>query len=75
MWDLQTDILTRHRAALDLGQAAVARSKAIRQELAALDVRRATLLGVAAQPAAAPVAPYRVAAGLGPRPSARGVSR
>jgi hypothetical protein len=89
MWTLALPMpkaaLARHRDALDLGQAAFARSKVLRQELAALDAqaralaartpRTPTLVGVAAQSAQAPAWAPHVAAGLGPRPSARGSSR
>ncbi len=65
----------QHRTALDRGERAIAAAKELRQEMATSAPRTATLVGVAAQSAAAPAWAPHVAAGIGPRPSARGASR
>ncbi len=79
MWTLALPMPAQlqHRAALDRGERAIAAANELRAALAAdlARPRTATLVGVAAQPASAPAWAPHVAAGLGPRPSARGTSR
>lgn len=76
MWTLALPMpaQTQHRAALDRGERAITAAKELRQELAA-SLRTPTLVGVAAQSNQSPAWAPAVAAGLGPRPSARGASR
>jgi hypothetical protein len=77
MWTLALPMPAQlqHRAALDRGERAIAAAKELRQEMAAASPRTPTLVGVAAQSAQSPAWAPHVAAGLGPRPSARGALR
>jgi hypothetical protein len=77
MWTLALPMPAQlqHRAALDRGERAIQAAKELRAEMAACTPRVPTLVGVAAQSTHAPAWAPHVAAGLGPRPSARGASR
>lgn len=72
MWNLPDPTIAHHRNALDRAACAIEESKSIRQQLASLELRSQTLLGVAAQSSPVQLGLAHItAATLGARPNGR----